>query len=121
MSEQERARIEVSREELLAIIEKPTPSPEERAKLRDAIETLAQLTRALESKRTTIARLRKMLFGAGTEKTSTVLRQRAAELATAGTGGDDRVRAQRRRRRRVEARSSWSVAAGLDRRGDGAP
>lgn len=27
MSEQERARIEVSREELLAIIEKPTPSP----------------------------------------------------------------------------------------------
>jgi len=103
MSEPQSARIEVSREELLAIVEKPTPSPEERAKLRDAIETLAALTRALESKRTSIARLRKMLFGAGTEKTSTVLDgARASEEgrntgnASAKTLGNDKAGGKRK-------------------------
>ena len=64
--------IDVSREALLAIVDNPSPSDDDRQRLRDVIETLALLMHEIEAKSTTIARLRKMLFGASTEKTSSL-------------------------------------------------
>ena len=46
--------------------------PEDGRKLQAMVDTLARLTRLLENKRTTIARLRQLLFGVRTEKTRTV-------------------------------------------------
>ena len=60
---------------LKAILEraKSAPiSPAEHATLTVAVDTLAFLTQELEAKGTTIDRLRRMLFGASTEKTSNV-------------------------------------------------
>ena len=47
-------------------------SAEDREKLKAAVETLAFLTQELESKVTSIKRLRNLLFGASTEKTSRI-------------------------------------------------
>jgi transposase len=62
-------------EELKAIIartqEGPLPAAD-REKLEGAVDTLAVLTLELEQKGTSIRRLRQMLFGASTEKTSTL-------------------------------------------------
>ena len=58
---------------LEAIIERAKSSPlseDDHEKLKAAIETLAFITRELESKRVSIIRLKKLLFGASTEKTS---------------------------------------------------
>ena len=46
--------------------------PEDWRKLQGVVDTLALLTQLLENKRTTIARLRQLLFGVRTEKTRTV-------------------------------------------------
>ena len=51
-------------------------SPEDHAKLKAALDTLAFLTAELERKQTSLARLRRLLFGAPTEKTQTILRPR---------------------------------------------
>ena len=67
---------ELALEELLSIIERAGAGPlgvEDREKLQAVVETLVFLTRELESKGTSIQRLRKLLFGASTEKTSRVL------------------------------------------------
>jgi transposase len=63
------ALLEVDLDDLLSIIEKPTLSEQDRTTLRAVAEAYALLTRELEAKRTSITRLRKILFGAGTEKT----------------------------------------------------
>ncbi len=72
----------VNLEELSAILEraKPALSAEDHAKLTTAMATLAsaaqmvaELLGALQSKKVSIARLRRMLFGATTEKTEQVL------------------------------------------------
>ena len=71
-------------DELKAILEraKTTPlSAEDHATLSAAVDTLAFLTQELEAKGTTIDRLRRMLFGAKTEKTRDVVGD------AAGTGG----------------------------------
>jgi hypothetical protein len=59
---------------LKAIVErtKAALTPEDHATLTTAVDTLAFLTQELEAKGTTIDRLRRMLFGASTEKTSTI-------------------------------------------------
>jgi transposase len=61
-------------ETLKAIVEraKAALTPEDHATLTAAVDTLAFLTQELEAKGTTIGRLRRMLFGASTEKTSTL-------------------------------------------------
>ncbi|HVR73726.1 MAG TPA: IS66 family transposase [Planctomycetota bacterium] len=62
-------------EELDAILEaarKAALSKEQHRKLKAAVDTLAFLTSEIEDKSTTIARLRKMLFGKTTEKTAEV-------------------------------------------------
>lgn len=72
--------------ELDAILERARGalSPEDHEKLRSAVETLEFLTRELESKGTSIDRLRRLLFGPSTEKTSRVLRNVLEPPAAAG-------------------------------------
>jgi hypothetical protein len=62
-------------------------STEDREKLKAAIDTLAFLTQELERKGTSIDRLRRLIFGASTEKTSTVL-GKPPDVGDAGTSTD---------------------------------
>ncbi len=66
---------ELELEELGAILDraKPALSAEDHDKLKAAVDTLAFLTRELEAKDVSINRLRKLLFGPSTEKTSQVI------------------------------------------------
>lgn len=66
-------RVEIDLDHLKQIIERAALSDSDRKDLDAAIETLAYLTVELDNKRTTLKRLRGMLFGARTEKASTVL------------------------------------------------
>ena len=65
----------VDRQELESIVEhaRAALSAEEYARLKAALDTLVYLMQLVENKSTTIARLRQMLFGAGSEKTDKVL------------------------------------------------
>lgn len=72
---QEPRRLDVDLKELKDIIEATASSPlgaKQREKLTAAVETLAFLTQELEAKGASIQRLRKMIFGATTEKLSNV-------------------------------------------------
>jgi len=84
-------RLTINMQELLALLErvKAVLSEEDHRILRGAVETLGFLTRMLENRKTTIRRLRQMLFGAGTEKTRNVLKRNAGEAAgNMADGGD---------------------------------
>jgi len=74
----------VSQEELTAIVAKAQAalSAEESAKLRAAIELIGFLRTEIDSKKTSIERLTRMLFGAQTEKIGTVLGQQTASALT---------------------------------------
>lgn len=73
MSIKEPKRIECESTVLEQILERAVMSDDDRATMRAAIETLAFVTRQLEAKRTSLSRLRRLLFGARTEKLSNVL------------------------------------------------
>lgn len=83
-------RRELKLEELDAILERARNSPltgEEYEALKAAVDTLAFLTAELQSKRTSLERLRKLLFGASTERTSQVLGNSGkGREGTSGTG-----------------------------------
>lgn len=83
-------RRELKLEELDAILERARNSPltgEEYEALKSAVDTLAFLTTELQSKRTSLERLRKLLFGASTERTSQVLGNSGkGREGTSGTG-----------------------------------
>lgn len=69
-------RLEVNHEELSQIVartQKGALSDQEHQTLRDAIDTLIFLTAELEAKGATIRRLRRLIFGASSEKTSAVV------------------------------------------------
>src|SRR5207249_3196086 len=69
-------RIELRFDELGAIVERARQaplSPEDHAKLKAAMDTLAFMTAELEAKRTSLERLRRWLFGAPTETTRTIV------------------------------------------------
>jgi transposase len=70
-------RVDVSTEELEALLEQGRPSLSEDGyqKLRAAIRTLGYVTELLEKQETTLAKLRELLCPASTEKTETVLKQ----------------------------------------------
>ena len=82
--------VELDLAELAAIVERTQSqplNPEEHAKLKVAMATLATtleivavLRAELQSKQTSVARLRQMVFGAKTEKTATVLEEDRARL-----------------------------------------
>jgi len=76
--------------ELLGIVERAKTgalSETDCATLKTAVDTLAFLTQELSAKGTTIERLRKMLFGASTEKTSQVIDDDTPTGGTAAQGG----------------------------------
>ena len=76
--------------ELLGIVERAKAgalNEADCATLKSAVDTLAFLTQELSAKGTTIERLRKMLFGASTEKTSQVIDDDTATGGTADQGG----------------------------------
>jgi transposase len=82
-------RQEVKLEELEKILARTEFGPlseEDRGKLGGAVDTLAFLTQELEKKGTSIKRLRKLIFGASTEKTSQVVGETAVD---AGDKADD--------------------------------
>jgi len=69
-------RIELGIEELQSILERATREPlssEEYARLKAAVDTLRFLTQELEAKGASVERLRRLLFGAKTETTRSVL------------------------------------------------
>ena len=73
---QHAARVDIDLGELKSILARTEDAPlgtEDREKLKAAIDTLAFLTQELERKGVSIARLRKLIFGASTEKTDDVL------------------------------------------------
>jgi len=75
--------------ELLGIVERAKTgalSETDCATLKTAVDTLAFLTQELSAKGTTIERLRKMLFGASTEKTSQVIDDDTPTGGTAAQG-----------------------------------
>ncbi len=88
MSRRRWARRELRLEELEAIVERAAAvlSVEERETLTAALETLAVLTRELEAKGASIQRLRRLLFGARTEKTSRVVGETAPHADGTGPG-----------------------------------
>lgn len=70
-------RMELNMEELETLLERAKASPlsePDYHKLKAALETLGYLTQLLEDRKTTIDRLRQILFGASTEKTRKVLK-----------------------------------------------
>jgi hypothetical protein len=72
----------LDQEELQRILEHARAglSQAEHQRLKAACDTLVYLTQLVENKRTTIARLRQILFGASTEKTAAVLKAVSAVL-----------------------------------------
>ena len=76
MSKKAIPRIDVRMEELEKVLERARKEPldeEGYAKLKASLETLGYLVELVENKDTTIHRLRQILFGSSTEKTSQVL------------------------------------------------
>jgi hypothetical protein len=73
-------RIELDIAELEQIVERAQLSDGDRAKLRAVFETLASMTLELQNKGTSIGRLRKLIFGASTEKLAKLFKP------TAGVG-----------------------------------
>ena len=84
-------RRELRIEELKAILERAKDAPlsaEDHETLEAAIDTLAYLTRELEAKGASIARLRRLIFGSSTEKTSHVVGGTPEEDASGGGGAE---------------------------------
>jgi transposase len=70
-------RLELNLEQLPALLERAKQAPlsdPDYQTLKAALDTLGYLTQLLEDRKTTIERLRQILFGASTEKTRTVLK-----------------------------------------------
>ena len=87
-------RLEVSMDELEGIIERAKTTAltdDECDKLRKAFETLAYLTDLVGEKNTTIAKLRKILFGASTEKIRNILDHQGADSASDSTVGSGKT------------------------------
>jgi hypothetical protein len=81
-----RARLELNIKELETLVERGTKGPlsePDYHMLKAAIETLGYLAQLLEDRKTTIERLRQILFGASSEKTRTVLKTDRAQVSTA--------------------------------------
>jgi transposase len=77
-------RVNMSKEELEALLERARTAPlsdRDYARLKGVVETLGYLTDLLEDRKTTIQKLRQLLFGATTEKTRNLVKP---ELPQAG-------------------------------------
>jgi len=81
-------RVDINMKELEALLERAKAAPlseEDYAKLKGVVATLGYLTNLLEDRKTTIQKLRQLLFGESTEKTANLLKT-DAQHAAAGTG-----------------------------------
>lgn len=90
-------RLELGLEELKAIIERTESGPlsaEDREKLAGAVDTLAYVTQELDSKGVSIKRLRKLIFGVSTEKTSQVVGDTGGEASASDDADGDRTGAK---------------------------
>jgi transposase len=90
----EKTPAELPIEELVAILEQARVgaiSTDQYTKLKAVIQTFALLKEELQSKKTSIQRLKRMLFGPSTEKTREVLGEASTdrEVAAAGHIGED--------------------------------
>lgn len=86
-------RMELGLPELKAIIERTASGPlsaEDREKLVGAVDTLAYVTLELDKKGVSISRLRKLIFGASTEKTSQVVGDTGGAGQSSGEEDGDR-------------------------------
>jgi transposase len=89
MSRPKVKHLDLDMAELEAILEHARSGPlseEEHHRLKAVVTTLAHLTQELEKKRTSITRLRNLLFGPRTEKSGNVLKKPAGTSGTAGKG-----------------------------------
>jgi len=87
MSRPKVKHLDLNIDELEAILERTRSGPlseEEHHRLKAVLTTLARLTQELEKKRTSIARLRNLLFGPRTEKSEDVLKKPAGSSGTTG-------------------------------------
>ncbi len=78
-------RVNMNQEELDALLERARTGPlseEDCAKLKEVIETLSYVTDLLEDRKTTIQKLRQILFGVTTEKTSNLVKAGTGQSAT---------------------------------------
>jgi transposase len=101
---------EVKLDELKAIVEraKTSLSEEDSEKLEAAVDTLAFLTSELEKKGVSINRLRKLLFGASTEKTSQIFKdtdensdsKADGESSASSDGGSSETGSQKKNKKR---------------------
>jgi len=85
-------------EELNAIVERAAQgalNPEEHAKLKAAMDTLAFLTAEIKSKQASLERLRRLLFGAKTEKTRAIVGEASAP-AQVGANAKQHIEAEQR-------------------------
>jgi hypothetical protein len=90
-------RIDIDMRELETILERAREGSldeEDIRKLKAALETLGLLTELLGDKDTTINRLRKFLFGAGTERISHVLGNAPGTADSAKDNKTDEAKAQ---------------------------
>lgn len=79
-------RMDMNQEELEALLDRTRAGPlseEDYAKLRRVIETLGYLTNMLEDRKTTIQKLRQILFGSSTETTANILKRDGQQGAPA--------------------------------------
>lgn len=85
-----RERLELNREELERLLERakkgPLSEPDYQT-LKAAVNTLGYLTQLLEDRKTTIDRLRQILFGSSSEKTRKVLKTDQATQSTTAESG----------------------------------
>ena len=82
-------RLDLNADELRAIIRKKQLSDDECTKLLAVVDTLTLITQELDNKKTSIMRLRKMIFGATTEKTAHVRGGQANNEASKDKGEDN--------------------------------
>jgi transposase len=105
-------RMEFDMSELEAIVEQARSTPLSAAnhdKLKAVLSTLARLTQELENKRTSISRLRHLLFGARSEKNAAVLKQHGHGGSSAGAGK------RNKEKRKGHGRNGASAYRGADR------
>jgi transposase len=81
-------RIDIDLGEIKQIIEHAGVSDDNRAKLFGVVDTLAWVTQELETKRVSIQRLRKLLFGIKTEKLNNLFGTAADKSATSAASAD---------------------------------
>ena len=86
-------RLDLDLDELRQIVSQDTMTASDREKLMAALETLGFLTQALENKNISLARMRKLLFGASTEKMSQVCGQNESQLPDDSPATDEQTEA----------------------------